>query len=74
MIVFDNDNIGRGIQVDLTSKHELHLALSLPATENDVRMLYKLACRIASLWKAKHMEYFLYNVLVYVSWMQPHVV
>ena len=26
LIVFDNDNIGRGIQVDLTSKHELHLA------------------------------------------------
>ena len=57
-------NLSTLIKQDLTSKHELHLALSLPATENDVRMLYKLACRIASLWKAKHMEYFLYNVLV----------
>ena len=55
LIVFDNDSIGRGIQiVDLTNKKKLHLALSLPATENDVKMLYKLAGRIASLWKTRH--------------------
>lgn len=55
LIVFDNDNIGRGIQiVDLTNKKKLHLALSIPATENDIKMLYRIASRIASLWKAKH--------------------
>ena len=55
LLVFDNDNIGRGVQIiGVGSNKKLHLALSLPTTENDIRMLYKLAARIASLWKANH--------------------
>lgn len=55
LMVFDKNNIGRGVHiVDLTNKKELRLSLSVPATENDVKMLYKLASRIASLWNTKH--------------------
>ena len=55
LLVFDNDCIGRGVQmIGLGSNKNLHLALSLPTTENDIKMLYRLATRIANLWKANH--------------------
>lgn len=73
LIIFDNDNIGRGIQIiDLSSKKKLHLALAIPATENDVKMLYKLASRIASLWKTKYIfveedKVALQNIDIYIQ-------
>ena len=55
LLVFDNDCIGRGVQIiGLSSNKKLHLGLSLPTTENDIKMLYRLATRIANLWKANH--------------------
>ena len=55
LIIYDTENIGRGIQIlNYDSGKEIHLALVLPATEGDVRMLYDVAKRIAELWKSKH--------------------
>lgn len=55
LLVFDNDCKGRGVQIiGLSSNKKLHLGLSLPTTENDIKMLYRLATRIANLWKANH--------------------
>ena len=57
LIIYDTENIGRGIQIlDHDSSKEIHLALVLPATEGDVRMLYDVAKRIAELWKSKHIS------------------
>lgn len=57
LIIYDTENIGRGIQIlDHDSSKEIHLALVLPATEGDVRMLYEVAKRIAELWKSKHIS------------------
>lgn len=53
LIVYDPIHIGRGVQVlNIESRKEIQLALPHPATEGDVRMLYCMAQRIASLWKA----------------------
>ena len=41
-MLFDNDSIGRGIQIVETDKNSFHLAVNLPCTEEDVKMLYKL--------------------------------
>lgn len=55
LLVFDNDCKGRGVQIiGLSSNKKLHLGLSLPTTENDIKMLYRLVTRIANLWKANH--------------------
>lgn len=57
LIIYDKENIGRGIQIlDYDSRKEIHLALVLPATEGDVRMLYDVAKRIAELWKSKYIS------------------
>lgn len=57
LVIYDTENIGRGIQIlDHDSGKEIHLALVLPATEGDVRMLYDVAKRIAELWKSKHIS------------------
>ena len=57
LIIYDTEKIGRGIQIlDHDSSKEIHLALVLPATEGDVRMLYDVAKRIAELWKSKHIS------------------
>lgn len=57
LIIYDTENIGRGIQIlDHDSSKEIHLALVLPATEGDVRMLYEVAKRIAELWKSKQIS------------------
>ena len=57
LIIYDTENIGRGIQIlNYDSGKEIHLALVLPATEGDVRMLYDVAKRIAELWKSKHIS------------------
>ena len=57
LIIYDTENIGRGIQIlNYDSSKEIHLALVLPATEGDVRMLYDLAKRIAELWKSKYIS------------------
>ena len=57
LVISDTENIGRGIQIlDHDSGKEIHLALVLPATEGDVRMLYDVAKRIAELWKSKHIS------------------
>ena len=57
LVIYDTENIGRGIQIlDHDSGKEIHLALVLPATEGDVRMLYDVAKRIAGLWKSKHIS------------------
>ena len=57
LIIYDKENIGRGIQIlNYDSGKEIHLALVLPATEGDVRMLYDVAKRIAELWKSKHIS------------------
>ena len=57
LVIYDTENIGRGIQIlDHHSGKEIHLALVLPATEGDVRMLYDVAKRIAELWKSKHIS------------------
>ena len=57
LVIYDTENIGRGIQIlDHDSGQEIHLALVLPATEGDVRMLYDVAKRIAELWKSKHIS------------------
>ncbi|MBQ8808836.1 MAG: DUF4299 family protein [Bacteroidales bacterium] len=57
LIIYDTENIGRGIQIlDHDSSKEIHLALVLPATEGDVRMLYDVAKRIAELWKSKQIS------------------
>ena len=57
LIIYDTENIGRGIQIlNYDSSKEIHLALVLPATEGDVRMLYDVAKRIAELWKSKHIS------------------
>ena len=57
LIIYDTENIGRGIQIlNHDSSKEIHLALVLPATEGDVRMLYNVAKRIAELWKAKQIS------------------
>lgn len=53
-MLFDNDSIGRGIQIVETDKNSFHLAVNLPCTEEDVKMLYKLSRRIAYLWKSNH--------------------
>jgi hypothetical protein len=57
LVIYDTENIGRGIQIlGHDSGKEIHLALVLPATEGDVRMLYDVAKRIAELWKSKHIS------------------
>ena len=57
LVIYDTENIGRGIQIlDHDSGKEIRLALVLPATEGDVRMLYDVAKRIAELWKSKHIS------------------
>ena len=57
LIIYDKENIGRGIQIlNYDSSKEIHLALVLPATEGDVRMLYDVAKRIAELWKSKYIS------------------
>ena len=57
LIIYDTEKIGRGIQIlDHDNSKEIHLALVLPATEGDVRMLYDVAKRIAELWKSKHIS------------------
>ena len=57
LVIYDTENIGRGIQIlDHDSGKEIHLALVLPATEGDVRVLYDVAKRIAELWKSKHIS------------------
>ena len=57
LIIYDKENIGRGIQIlNYDSRKEIHLALVLPATEGDVRMLYDVAKRIAELWKSKYIS------------------
>lgn len=57
LIIYDTENIGRGIQIlNHDSSKEIHLALVLPATEGDVRMLYNVAKRIAELWKTKQIS------------------
>ena len=48
-MLFNNDSIGRGIQIVETDKYSFHLAVNLPCTEEDVKMLYKLSRRIAYL-------------------------
>lgn len=53
-MLFNNDSIGRGIQIVETDKNSFHLAVNLPCTEEDVKMLYKLSRRIAYLWKSNH--------------------
>ena len=53
-MLFNNDSIGRGIQIVETDKNSFHLAVNLPCTEEDVKMLYKLSKRIAYLWKSNH--------------------
>ena len=53
-MLFNNDSIGRGIQIVETDKYSFHLAVNLPCTEEDVKMLYKLSRRIAYLWKSNH--------------------
>ena len=53
LVIYDPASIGRGVQIEnIESKTEILLSLPLPATENDVRMLYCAAGRIASLWKS----------------------
>ena len=55
LVIYDTENIGRGIQIlGYDSSKEIHLALVVPATEGDVRMIYDVAKRIAELWKSKH--------------------
>lgn len=57
LIIYDTESIGRGIQIlNHDSSKEIHLALVLPATEGDVRMLYEVAKRIAELWKSKQIS------------------
>lgn len=57
LIIYDKENIGRGVQIlNYDSSKEIHLALVLPATEGDVRMLYDVAKRIAELWKSKYIS------------------
>ena len=57
LIIYDTENIGRGIQIlNYDSSKEIHLALVLPATEGDVRMLYDVAKSIAELWKSKYIS------------------
>lgn len=53
-LLFNNDSIGRGIQIVEMDKNSIHLAVNLPCTKEDVMMLYKLSRRIASLWKADY--------------------
>ncbi|MBR0453261.1 MAG: hypothetical protein IIX29_04900 [Bacteroidales bacterium] len=50
-MLFDSDMIGRGIQIVDSNRHEVHLALSMPATKEDVVMLYEVAIHVANLWK-----------------------
>lgn len=51
LMLFDSDMIGRGIQIVDSNRHEVHLALSMPATKEDVVMLYEVARQVANLWK-----------------------
>ncbi len=52
LIIFDNQHIGRGVQIlDYANPKTVHLVLSLPSTEYDVKMLYSFAERIAKYWK-----------------------
>ena len=56
LVIYNPSSIGRGIQVlNIGNRKEIQLSLPLPATEDDVRMLFSTAERIASLWKAKNM-------------------
>lgn len=40
------------MQVVENNKNTIHLAVSLPCTQEDVQVLYKVSTRIASLWKS----------------------
>lgn len=50
VVVYDRDHIGRGVQIEESSKKQLKLSLPLPATAFDIDVLYYLAQRAAKLW------------------------
>lgn len=50
--LFDKDCIGRGVQLVEENRKTIHLAVQFPCTQEDIRMLYALSARIASLWNA----------------------
>lgn len=53
-VLYDKTCIGRGVQVNgIGNKNSIHLAVSLPCTEEDIRLLYNVAGKIASLWKTR---------------------
>lgn len=56
VVVFDQDHIGRGVQVTEISRKSLKLSLPLPATSYDIDALYLLAGRAAALWSRSRVE------------------
>lgn len=55
LVIYDPSSIGRGIQVlNIESNKEIQLSLPMPATDNDVCMIYRIAERIATLWKSRY--------------------